>query len=103
MQIVDAVELIVAAGMLCLPRFGPEFFKNCNNSNHGCSLLDTLTEREREVLKFLDKDLSNKDIAAAMYLSESTVKSHLRSIFRKLGVRKRREALKIARKELQYG
>lgn len=102
MQIVNAVELIVAAGMLCLPRLSPGF-NHCSNSARRYSLLDTLTEREREVLKLLDKDLSNKDIAAALYLSESTVKSHLRSIFRKLGVRKRRDALKVVREELRYG
>lgn len=95
-QIVNAVELIVVAGMLCLPRFGPEFFDNHNNFTSGHTLLETLTKREREVLALLGKDLSNQAIASSLYLSESTVKSHLRSIFRKLGVRKRHEAQTVA-------
>lgn len=51
-----------------------------------------LSVRELEVLAHLVKGRSNKEIAAALYISEDTVKSHLRTIFSKLGVRDRTEA-----------
>jgi DNA-binding NarL/FixJ family response regulator len=51
-----------------------------------------LTHREREVLKLAVSGRTNNEIAAAMCLAESTVKSHLSSAFNRLGVRSRREA-----------
>ncbi|EDY82022.1 Sigma-70, region 4 family [Verrucomicrobiia bacterium DG1235] len=51
-----------------------------------------LTERERDVLEYLIKGRSNKEIASSLYLSEETVKSHLKSLFAKLKVRDRTEA-----------
>jgi two-component system NarL family response regulator len=51
-----------------------------------------LSEREREVLEYLIKGRSNKEIAAKLYISEETVKSHLKSLFVKLQVRDRTEA-----------
>ena len=90
-QIVHSLELIVTAGLVCLPRLGPEFFGSPNNGTG--TALDGLTRREREVLSLLGKNLSNQEIAQALFLSVSTVKTHLRSIFRKLGVKNRAEAL----------
>ncbi len=51
-----------------------------------------LTEREVEVLLAVSQGLSDKEIAARLFLSESTVKTHLRSIYHKLGVRNRAQA-----------
>lgn len=48
-----------------------------------------LTERERDVLEALIKGRSNKEIASALCISEDTVKSHLKTLFAKLGVRDR--------------
>lgn len=52
-----------------------------------------LTVKEREVLDLLAKGLSNKELAGQLVVSMSTVKSHLRSIFEKLGVKNRQEAV----------
>jgi DNA-binding NarL/FixJ family response regulator len=52
----------------------------------------TLSHREREVLKLAVSGLTNGEIAAALCLAESTVKSHLSAAFHRLGVRSRREA-----------
>lgn len=52
----------------------------------------TFTTREKEVLGLALLDLSNREISATLFLSESTVKSHLSSAYAKLGVRSRNEA-----------
>ncbi|MFW0859230.1 MAG: ATP-binding cassette domain-containing protein [Dehalococcoidia bacterium] len=51
-----------------------------------------LTKREEEVIKLLAQSKSNKEIAKELYVSEETVKSHIKSIFRKLGIKSRAEA-----------
>lgn len=51
-----------------------------------------ITNREREVLAGVARGLSDKEIASSLFLSESTVKSHLRAVFHKLKVRNRAQA-----------
>lgn len=51
-----------------------------------------LSSREREVLQLLARGASNKEIAAALFLSEGTVKNHLTSLFQKLGASDRTQA-----------
>jgi non-specific serine/threonine protein kinase len=53
--------------------------------------LSTLTEREREVLALLADGLSNKAIAARLYLSVRTVDGHLSNLYSRLGVRSLRK------------
>ncbi len=60
-------------------------------------VIERLSEREREVLTHLSGMLSTAEIAAEMYLSVNTVKTHLRSIYRKLSVAHRSEAVRRAR------
>jgi len=55
--------------------------------------LDLLTERETAVLKMAAKGMSNNDIAEELHLSVRTIESHLGSIFNKLGVGSRTEAV----------
>ena len=50
------------------------------------------TEKEFEVLKYLVKGLNNKEISEKMYITQHTVKAHIASILRKLGVSNRTEA-----------
>jgi LuxR family maltose regulon positive regulatory protein len=61
------------------------------------ALDDPLTERERTVLRYLASTLSNAEIAAELYVSLSTVKTHQRAVYRKLGAGGRREAVRRAR------
>jgi LuxR family maltose regulon positive regulatory protein len=60
-------------------------------------LLDPLSERETVVLRYLPTLLSNQEIAGELYVSVNTVKTHLKSIYRKLGASDRREAVRLAR------
>ena len=60
--------------------------------------LTLLTPRETEVLRATTRGLSNKEIARELDLAEVTVKLHLSSIFRKVGVRSRTEAAMMASK-----
>jgi LuxR family maltose regulon positive regulatory protein len=52
-----------------------------------------LTDSELAVLRFLPSHMTNQEIAEALFLSINTVKTHLRSVYRKLGVASRREAI----------
>ena len=55
-----------------------------------------LTPRERELLRFLGEGMGNREIAQVLGLSDHTVKFHLHSIYTKLGVRTRTEAVSVA-------
>jgi LuxR family transcriptional regulator, maltose regulon positive regulatory protein len=60
-------------------------------------IVEQLSHRELDVLRGVGEMLDTADIAAGMYISVHTVKTHLKSIFRKLGVSDRREAVRRAR------
>jgi len=60
-------------------------------------IVEQLSSRERDVLRHVGEMLDTADIAAEMYISVHTVKTHLKSIFRKLGASDRREAVRRAR------
>jgi DNA-binding NarL/FixJ family response regulator len=55
-----------------------------------------LSHRERQVLTLVRSGLTNAEIAKRLYLAESTIKSHLSSIFTKFGVRSRKEAAAVS-------
>ena len=57
-------------------------------------VVDPLTEREHQVLQLTAQGLANKQIAASLEISENTVKCHLSSLYAKLGVTSRTEAVR---------
>jgi LuxR family transcriptional regulator, maltose regulon positive regulatory protein len=61
------------------------------------ALVDPITEREQTVLRYLASTLPTAEIAAELYVSVSTVKTHQRSLYRKLAVSGRRDAVRRAR------
>jgi LuxR family transcriptional regulator, maltose regulon positive regulatory protein len=60
-------------------------------------LLEPLSAREGEVLRFLPTMMSNADIASELFVSVNTVKTHVKSIYRKLDVTRRQDAVRRAR------
>ncbi len=60
-------------------------------------LVEALTDREQVVLRYLASTLSNAEIAAELYLSVNTVKTHQRMVYRKLGAAGRRDAVRRAK------
>jgi DNA-binding NarL/FixJ family response regulator len=86
-QVLRAVE-VVQKGELAAPRqlLGNETPK-----------IGELSARQREILELAVEGLSNAEIAWRLYLSESTIKQHLRAVYKVLGVRNRTEAAKTMR------
>lgn len=64
------------------------------------ALIEELTERELEILSHAARGLTNKQIGAALFISDRTVQGHLQNIYQKLGVNTRTEAVTAA---LQHG
>ena len=58
-----------------------------------------LTEREMEVLRLVARGMNNRDIAKELFISENTVKNHVRNILEKLQIHSRMEAVMIAVRE----
>ncbi|MGH6890484.1 MAG: helix-turn-helix domain-containing protein [Rhizomicrobium sp.] len=85
---IDAALRAVAAGLLVRPRLGPRFAAATE-----IIAPSPLSPRELEILIALSEGLSNKAIARRFDISQHTVKFHLESVFRKLGVATRAEAV----------
>ncbi len=56
----------------------------------------SLTPRELDVLRLVSRGRTNKEMASAMFISEETVKTHMKSLFQKLGVHDRAEAVSVS-------
>ncbi len=95
-------QLLEIAQDICKREF-PAFYEVLRNIVKTCRKdtdLQLPSSRELEVLKLLKENLSNKQIANALYISEKTVKRHCGNLFKKLDVNNRREAV-IKWQELQ--
>jgi DNA-binding NarL/FixJ family response regulator len=91
-QVLRAVE-VVQKGELAAPRQLLRYLLSQNEN----SKIGELSARRREILELVVEGLSNAEIAGRLYLSESTIKQHLRAAYKVLGVHNRTEAAKTMR------
>jgi DNA-binding NarL/FixJ family response regulator len=99
-DLIDGVRVVARGDALLSPsitkRMIGEFAKRPAGQKRSLDELDVLTDREREVLGLIAQGLSNQEIAAQLFLSEGTVKTHIKRIFFKLGLRDRTQAVILA-------
>ena len=99
-ELADAVRVIAEGNALLAPsvtkRLIEEFAKQPEANNGHAELPDDLTERELEALRLLARGMSNREIAAEMFVGEATVKTHVSRLLTKLGVRDRVQAVVLA-------
>lgn len=89
-QLVHAVRTVAAADGLLFPESIRALVQQTARAQRS---LPPLTEREAEVLQLLARGHSNAEIAGELYLGHETVKTHVRSLLTKLGVRDRTQAV----------
>ena len=105
-ELADAIRLVARGEVIISPamatRFVEEFQQKGRRGNG--ENMNGLSPREKEILCKVAEGASNKEIAKELYISETTVKAHLRSILEKLQVKNRAEAVaKATAKGLVYG
>jgi DNA-binding NarL/FixJ family response regulator len=96
-QLVEAIRTIHAGDALLAPsvtrRLIAHFAAQQARPPSPSTLLDVLTDREREILTLIATGLSNQEISGKLYISEGTVKTHIGRIFTKLDLRDRAQAV----------
>jgi DNA-binding NarL/FixJ family response regulator len=99
-QLAEAVRVVAAGDALLAPqvtrRLIEEFARRPARGAPVPGTLDALTARERETLGLLARGLTNAEMAAALYVSEHTVKTHVGNVLAKLGLRDRIHAVILA-------
>jgi two-component system nitrate/nitrite response regulator NarL len=87
------LELVCRGGIMVFPRsVKSQMAKMANMSKRlAPNMLEEMTDREKEIFNLLIARQTNKEIASGLYISESTVKSHVRNILQKIGVKNRIE------------
>jgi DNA-binding NarL/FixJ family response regulator len=101
-DLLNAVRVVAAGDALIAPRITrrliEEFARRPGPAAAAAALaaLGQLTEREREVLELIAKGQSNAEIAATLYVSYATVKTHVSRLLMKLDARDRAQLVMIA-------
>jgi DNA-binding NarL/FixJ family response regulator len=99
-ELVAAVRIIAQGDALLSPsvtkRLIEEFANQAQPEVVTATLPDDLTDRERQALELLAHGLSNREIAAEMFIGEATAKTHVSRLLTKLGVRDRVQAVVLA-------
>lgn len=104
-ELVDAIHRVHAGDAVMAPSMTKRMIERMAASSSAVSseperhpLFDTLTGREFEVFELVAQGFNNSEIQAKMFLTESTVKTHVGRIFQKLGVRDRVQAVLVAKR-----
>jgi DNA-binding NarL/FixJ family response regulator len=99
-QLVAALRSVASGDAVVSPsvtrRLLDRFLGSAGGELRDASLLEVLTEREREVLLLIAQGLSNTEIARKLFLSEATVKTHVGRVLAKLDLRDRVQAVVLA-------
>ena len=99
-QLADAIRVVADGEALLAPavtkRLLERFAATLPTPEERAPSLAELTERERDVLELVAAGLSNSEIAERLFLGETTVKTHVSSLLRKLGLRDRVQAVVFA-------
>ena len=103
-EVAEAIRSVVSGQSLITPSMASKLlaeFSNLSKKAEARQAVPTpqLTSRELEVLKLVAQGMSNKEIAAELYISENTVKNHVRNILEKLHLHSRMEAVVYAVRE----
>ncbi len=101
-KLVEAIRAAARGESFLQPSIASKVLAEFNRLSHASprpviALLEPLSERERDVLRFLARGMSNKEIAAELNLAEGTVKNHMSNVLGKLGVLDRTQAALKAR------
>lgn len=98
MEIVDAIKHVANGEATVSPSMAARLLEKFrdNNGNNGKKGYYDLSVREKEVLRLTAQGSSNKEIAANLFISDTTVKAHMRNILEKLRVKNRAEAVGVA-------
>jgi DNA-binding NarL/FixJ family response regulator len=99
-ELIEAVRAVAGGGAWFDPGVAPRLLDRYRRvvapAARDATKLDELTEREHEVLRLMARGATNAEIADALHVAEATVKTHVGSIFGKLGVRDRAAAIVFA-------
>ena len=103
-EVADAVRAVVQGQTLISPSMASKLIQEFGNLARRADArrampAPRLTDRELEVLKLVARGLTNRDIAEQLYISENTVKHHVRNILEKLHLHSRMEAVLYAVRE----
>ena len=91
-QVVEAVRLVAAGQSLISPSMATKLLEEFVQISRPQTPSSGLTNRELEVLRQVAKGMSNREIAAELFISENTVKNHIRNLLEKLQMKSRMEA-----------
>ena len=99
-DLIAAVRAVAGGGAWFDPGVAPRLLERYRRvvapATRDAARLELLTAREHDVLRLMARGATNAEIAATLYVAEATVKSHVGSIFTKLGVRDRAAAIVFA-------
>jgi DNA-binding NarL/FixJ family response regulator len=98
LEIVDAIKRVAHGEATVSPSMASRLLMQFRESGKDSSkkLFNDLSVREKEVLRLTAQGSSNKEIAANLFISDTTVKAHMRNILEKLRVKNRAEAVGVA-------
>jgi DNA-binding NarL/FixJ family response regulator len=99
-DLVDAVRRVAAGQSLLDPAVTARVLERIRHGVSEPRELKLLTEQERRILEYVAEGLTNREIAAKMFLAEKTVKNYVSSMLAKLGLERRTQAAVLATKLL---